>query len=75
MTVDIVRERAGVDTILQQISNGTAVASNNSSYNITTISQVLTEDKIFARVSSGSVRLSSSNSIATASFSGSRLSS
>jgi hypothetical protein len=75
MTVDIVRERAGVDTILQQISNGTAVASNNSSYNITTISQVLTGDKIFGRVSSGSVRLSTSTSPANASFSGSRLSS
>ena len=74
MTVDIVRERAGVDTILQQISNGTAVASNNSSYNITTISQVLTGDKIFGRVSSGSVRLSTSTSPANASFSGSRLS-
>jgi len=75
MTVDIVRERAGVDTILQQITNGTAVASNNSSYNITTISQVLTGDKIFGRVSSGSVRLSTSTSPANASFSGSRLSS
>ncbi len=49
------------ETILQQITNGTAIASNNSSYNITTISQVLTGDKIFGRVSSGSVRLSTSN--------------
>jgi len=75
MSVDIVRERDGVDTILQQVTNGTAIATNNSSYNTTTISQVLTGDKIFGRVRSGSVRLSSSSITANASFSGSRLSS
>jgi len=75
MTVDLIRKRAGVETIIQQITNGTNTGSNNSSYSLTTISEVLVGDLIFGYVSLGSVRLNLVNGTTQyASFSGSRIS-
>jgi hypothetical protein len=75
MSVDLIRERAGVETILQQITNGNNTGSNNSSYSLTTISEFLVGDLIFGYVSLGSVRLNLVNgTVQYASFSGSRIS-
>jgi len=75
MSVDLIRERAGVETILQQITNGTNTGSNNSAYSLTTISEVLVGDSIYGYVSLGSVRLNLVNgTIQYGSFSGSRIS-
>ena len=75
MSVDLIRERAGVETILQQITNGTNTGSNNSAYSLTTISEVLVGDSIYGYVSLGSVRLNVINGTNQyGSFSGSRIS-
>ena len=75
MSVDLIRVRGETETILQQITNGTSTSQNNSAYNLTAITQSLTGDIIFGRVSSGSVRVSPVDvSSPLASFSGSRLS-
>jgi hypothetical protein len=75
MSVDLIRERAGVETILQQITNGTNTGSNNSAYSLTTISEVLVGDLIYGYVSLGSVRLNLVNGTNQyGSFSGSRIS-
>jgi hypothetical protein len=62
-SVDLIRKRANVETIIQQITNGNNTSVNNSSYNLTTISEVQTNDEVFGKVSSGSVRLVPSSEV------------
>jgi hypothetical protein len=74
--VNLIRKRAGVETIIQQLTNGTSLA-NETSYSLTTIDQCLVGDEIYAYLVTGSVRLNPFNATAPNqfnSFSGVRLS-
>jgi hypothetical protein len=74
--VNLIRKRAGVETIIQQLTNGTSLA-NETSYSLTTIDQCFVGDEIYAYLVTGSVRLNPFNATAPNqfnSFSGVRLS-
>jgi hypothetical protein len=73
--VNLIRSRGGVQTIIQQGTNGTS--SSNSFYVITTIDECETGDLIYANVESGSVKLTiygTTEPTNQTSFSGSRIS-
>ena len=74
--INLIRKRSGVETIIQQSTNGTNT-SNNSGYNLTTISECETGDEVFAYLSSGICRLipfGITEPTNITSFSGSRIS-
>lgn len=74
---NLIRERDGTQTIIQQSTNGTLTNTNNSTLVITTIDEVEVVDLIYDFVLSGSCKLSA-GALALpnnyTSFSGSRIS-
>jgi hypothetical protein len=74
--VNLIRNRAGTETIIQQTTNGTN-QSANSAFVGTTISECLQSDEIYVYLASGSVLLNygtTTDPNTSASFSGARLS-
>ena len=74
--VNLIVNRGGTETIIQQSTNGT-VTSSNTYFVLTTIYEVLTGDVVYAYIESGSLRLGQSNTNTPntqTSFSGSRIS-
>ena len=75
--VNLIRKTGSVETVIQQVTNGTNTG-NNTAYILTTISQCSIGDEVYGYVDSGSCRL---NPFAIylpdtyTSFSGSRISS
>jgi hypothetical protein len=75
-TVNLIRKTGSVETIIQQITNGTNTG-NNTAYVLTTITQCSVGDEVFGFVNSGSLRLNPFNLTSPSnftSFSGSRIS-
>ena len=73
----MIRKTGSVETIIQQITNGTNTG-NNTAYVLTTITQCSVGDEVYGYVDSGSLRLNPfnlSSPTTYTSFSGSRISS
>ena len=76
LTVNLIRKTGSVETIIQQITNGTNTG-NNTAYILTTITQCSVGDEVYGYVDSGSLRLNPFNLSSPTnftSFSGSRIS-
>jgi dihydroxyacetone kinase DhaKLM complex PTS-EIIA-like component DhaM len=72
----LIRKTGSVETIIQQITNGTNTGSNTA-YILTTITQCSVGDEVYGYVDSGSLRLNPFNLSSPTnftSFSGSRIS-
>jgi hypothetical protein len=74
--VNLIRRRAGVETILQQSTNGT-ITNGNVSFVLSTLVECLATDEIFVYIVSGSILLNfgiTTGTDSSAGFSGARIS-